>query len=594
MSYIENTWLAYAFDRQPAPDRVEAGLARVGAHYSKLVREPPVARSRAEGAIGVALWHRDDERLRWPLWVEDALVVAATNAPTGVERVIGAHEPGAGAASRLAAALSADPERLAELNPPFLLSVLDPPARTLTIVNDFLAAARLYEMRVSDGWLWSNRLGALPLFAGMRPQADPESWAVHAATGWFLGARTPFRGIAKVPAGSSIRAVAGAGGARVERRRTGAVRRLVEPRDVPLERSATEAAEHAIQLARAVARLWAIEPVVNLSGGRDSRITAAGAIAAGVDAKFRTLDIEPGEADLVAELLSLAPGGPRHEVALSGSAARRRDGLRRRLRHSMLVHDGAFNPMALVRPAPPLPQRVSPKPLLTGHGGELAHAFYYTRESLPRLARGGDSELVGRLERSARKKHGAASEHAYGAYRDEIARTLAEGRSHGVEGPSLLDYFYLAQRLPFRAGLGSRNDRYSACATPGFVRGAFDLAPDARVHAALGAAVIARLVPQWRDRPFFHGGTGPMRELTRRRIWEVPQHARALGRMLEGDSLWGECFDPTRVRSMWHETRAGGGHASYESVFARIAARVGFEEHLERLGERATADGAGT
>ena len=111
--------------------------------------------------------------------------------------------------------MASDPDRLALLNPPFVIAVHDAAARSLTIVNDSIATARLYELRTDAGFVWSNRLGALPLFAGVAPEPDAEGWAIHAATGWFLGETTPIRGARKVAAGTAIVARATAGAARV-------------------------------------------------------------------------------------------------------------------------------------------------------------------------------------------------------------------------------------------------------------------------------------------------------------------------------------------------------------------------------------------
>ena len=591
MSHIDNTWLAYAFEREPAPGTVDAGLRRVETHYGELFADPLVAHADQSGPIGMALWHRDDARLRWPLWAEDdALSVAATNAPTGWTRLVGEAEPER-AAVPLARALSEKPERLAKLNPPFVIAVLERRARRLTIVNDFLASARCYELRTDRGSVWSNRLGALPLFAGIRPEADSEAWQVLAAAGWFLGRHTPIRGAEKVMPGSAIvvEARGTEAGTRVRRGQTDAVRDLVRPRIKFLRRPGRAAATQAVDLAHAVDQLWSEPPILNFSGGRDSRVSAAGAFAAGLPATYRTMDIQPGEADTVRELVAAAPG-PISHVVTPAERGETGDELTDRLRAQHLVHDGVNNPMSLVRAPLDVPQAGFAKPLITGHGGGLAHGFFYSSETLKNAHERGFGGVIDRLERFTRKKHSAAREEAYAVYRAEVRRTIEQGRDHGVEGPSLLDYFYLVQRLNFRAGLGSRNDRYSACATPAFIRGAFDLTPEERVEAKLHRQIVARLVPSWNEVPFFHGEAAQMPEMNRDRIWEKPRHAEQLEEMLQRESLWEELFDPERVREMWAEVKSGGGHGNYEPLFLRIAWRVGYEDHLRLLGDRATTD----
>src|SRR5215212_6820445 len=147
MSYIDNTWVAYAFNEPVTPEAIDRALERVRAHYAQLYAEPLTGGSRTTPTVGMALWRRDDPRLRWSCWAEDgATAVASTNAVTGYERVIGEVDPGR-APLALGRALADGPERLVELNPPFVLAVMDVDRERLVMVNDFLATARFYELR---------------------------------------------------------------------------------------------------------------------------------------------------------------------------------------------------------------------------------------------------------------------------------------------------------------------------------------------------------------------------------------------------------------------------------------------------------------
>ena len=134
------------------------------------------------------------------------------------------------------------------------------------------------------------------------------------------------------------------------------------------------------------------------------------------------------------------------------------------------------------------------------------------RRSSRRSTRAARTALVDRLEEAARQKHGAAHRDAYRAYREEVEHALADGRRHGLVGADLLDYFYLVHRLAYRSGLGARSGRYSACATPAFVRAAFDLTPEQRLDGRLHTELINRLVPAWSEVPFFEpNDAGPSR-----------------------------------------------------------------------------------
>jgi hypothetical protein len=586
---IEQTWLAYALDRDLPQGRVEAALERVQTHYARQFAEPLERSGRVGTTLGLVLWRRDDPRLAWPLWVEEGELAAAfSSAPTGWSRIVGDLEPER-AASVLAKALAADPDRLTELNPPFVAAVHEADRDRLTIVGDFIGAARLYELRTDYGWIWSNRLGALPLFAGTRPEADPRGWAILAATGWFLGESTAIRGVRKLEPGSIVRAQGGAGPVSVTHDRSSRIADLVSPREADLKASAGVAVEQSLGLVRDAARLFDERLAVDLSGGRDSRLSSAAVISARVKAEFHTIDLDPGEVDVVRKLLSKARGSWRHTVTEVEDTAFE-DDLRSRVENLHLVHDGMLNPNSLVRGPMPLPHAGHLPPVISGHGGELGHGFYYeTRVKLRRIAKRGTPRAVSQLDKEARRQHSAADESAYAAYLEEVERTMEEGESYGLEGPNLLDYFYLSQRLAFRSGIGARNDRYSTCATPGFVRASFDLEPRQRLKLKLHRMMLNRLLPKWNDVPYFESAPGSIDTLNRQRMWERPGFAEPLREMIDADEVWGDLFDPAQVRGMWDEAVSGEAGPHHERVFMRIAWRSCFEDHLRTLGDAATS-----
>ena len=583
---IGETWLAFALDREAEPSRVAAGIERVSEHYAGLIAGEVHRAERRDARSGLVLWQRQDPLLRWPLWVESReLAAAATAVPTGWRRLVG-ERTAEEAPLRLARELAGRPERAAELNPPFVIGIRAENA--MTIVNDFLGAGRLYEMRFEGGWAWSNRLGALPLFAGVAPHADEGAWAVFAAAGWFLGEATPICGARKIPPATVIAVATDADRVIVEHRQGEAQRQAVEPRRVRFGRSAADAAGQVLEMAADLGSAWAGPVAISLTGGRDSRVSAAAALGAGIEATFNTGDQVPGEVDVVRELVALAPRAMDHSVYSPEADDEPPDDLWQRIRTIHLVHDGMRNPQEVRRPTQ-IPQADWPPPTLSGHGGELGHGFYYARkEKLRKLRRGGERAVVSQLERNARRRHSAATAEAYALYLAECEHTLAEGRSFGLAGPVLLDWFYMRQRLPYRTGLGARSGRSSACVVPAFVRGAFDLRPKDRLSAKLHRQVVAELVPEWARVPFFRSDSEQMPEIHRARIWQRTAEARAVEEMIASRQGWPEMMRPERIEDMWREVRSGGGSADYEHVFYRLVWRVGFEEHLRALAQAAT------
>ena len=585
-NHLEQTWVAYAFDDPVPADDLDARCGRVRRHTQQLFAEE-VAEQRATGPVlGQALWRRPDPRLRASLFAANAeLSVASTSPITGSQRLTGAANDDI---ESIGASVLRDPDGATRLNPPFVIGVVSADRGTLVVANDVIGTARLFEMEIAGGRIWSNRIGALVAFAGERPGIDERAWQVLAATGWFLGETTSLERVRQLRSGTVIRAQ------RTSTRTTVRVDRnldqletLVKPRRARLQASARDAADAARGLVSDVGASWDCRIRVDLSGGRDSRVSAAAAISAGLNAELRTSDLEHGEVGLVRELIRKAPGDPDH--AIKQPEREPEDSLAERLHGIHLVHDGMRNPQSLLRSSMPIPHGPLESPVLSGHGGELGHGFYYgSPAEIRRLRRGGDDALMDRLEKAARKKHGAARDEAYLAYRDEAELTLSEGRGLGLKGPALLDYYYLAQRLANRSGLTTRNERWSACSTPGFIRACFDLKPKDRLVSRMHRLVVAELLPAWADAPWFEPAADAP-DTKRTRIWDKPGHREELGRIIEHDESWHGLFDAAEVKAAWTDALAGDVHQHWEIVFTRVIWRATFERHVEVLDRAASA-----
>jgi hypothetical protein len=585
---ITTTWLAWASARDPVEGEIARGLERVGRHYGGLLATPPVASHATAGRVGIAVWAPADAPGAWPAWSDDGeVVLASASPPMGRRRLIGAR-PIDAAPPALARALLRDPASMRRLDPPATLGALDRVGGRLVLGNDLLGCGRLYELEHPGGVVWSNRLGALPLFAGTDPELDERAWRVFAATGWFMGDATPLRGCRKVPPGAAI-AVDREGA--VERSSEDPRAALVRPRKPMLRArsrqiaiAAEEAAADVAGLMAEIAEVWSGPISIALTGGRDSRVSAAGAVASGAAVVFNTGDQVPGEVDTARALVAAAPGEFEHRVFRPEPESEPDDDLVERVARIHLVHDGMRNPQE-ARRATEVPHTELPPPTVSGHGGELGHGFYYANAAkLRRLQRGGERALLAQLDRNARRKHSAARPEAYRDYLEDCERVLELGRRWGLRGPALLDFFYMAERLPHRSGLGARTARYSACVVPGFIRGAFDLAPRDRLSARLHRAVVAQLVPAWAEIPFFRASDdSELPEIHRRRAWEREREAAVLSEVIAADGAWTEIFDAARVREMWSELEAGGGSADYEHVLDRIVWREAYERHLATL-----------
>jgi hypothetical protein len=356
-----------------------------------------------------------------------------------------------------------------------------------------------------------------------------------------------------------------------------------------IEELAGRAVEDAVAQARSAAELWPGEARVDLSGGRDSRLVAAAVIAAGIPAKFRTSDATPGEADVARSLLAAAPGEHEHNVShTSEGSATPSTPLLERAANLHLLHDGVRHPQKL-RGKQTLPR---PRPRgahFSGHGGEIAHGFFYKdKRQLKKLSRR-RKRVPARIMRFFSKDHEAARPEAYEAAAHAVANSLREGEAAGLKGPVLLDWFYLTDRFALRSGLATDQERVSVFATPGFVGASFALDPKDRLTDRLHLDLIGRLVGEWRGQPFFEAPKGNRPRVRRERLWEIEGDAECFEEILAGDGAWTDLYRADEVKAAWRELRGGAGSVKWEAVFEGVAYRHTFDDHLARL--RAAARG---
>ncbi len=580
---IDPTWLACS-GRAPL-DRamVEAGMARVERHYSRLVDYPLRVSSAAAGHSCVAIAGDAEPRCRWPHFAEDEeLAIATAYAPAGWSRLVGGEVGQAPLA--LARLIADDPAAVIRaLSPPSAIAVLERGSGSLVVVNDAIGAARAFTLRAGEVTLWSNRPGALAIFAGLRPAADEAAWRLLAGAGWPLGGASPIEGITRLGPGTICRAdAAGA----VTSEPSNAIRSLVAP-DASWRELAEPAGAQMVSQAREVASLWPGEADVDLSGGRDSRVSAAATIAAGIDARYLTSNAMPGEGKVARELMALQGGDLEHRIR------RRKEGsatpgtpLLERAANLHLLHDGVRHPQKL-RGKMTLPRPRPERAKFSGHGGELAHAFFYKSRSDIRRLRFRPGALEERLRRFFRHGHDATSAEARAATLGEVERVLDEGRELGLRGPALLDWFYLVDRFTHRTGVATDSERTSLFAVPAAFAAAFAMSPLERIKGRLHSRLVAQFVPAWDGVGYFQPTEKRIARTKRERLWEVPEDVVVVEEILAAGGSWTELWDRDVALREWQALRAGEGNRKAENLFEGIVYRASFDRHLDELARAA-------
>ncbi len=154
----------------------------------------------------------------------------------------------------------------------------------VAVTGDAIGSYALYRRRLADDTVAVGN--CLPLLAALPPHARPDEEALEdlLLAGWAFGPRTPWDGITRLPPGTS----------RVHGGRLDASPdRLIDPAlaaaERPVHRDLDVGAERLRDVISAVAAAHRGPVELGLSGGRDSRVILAAALAAGVEPHLYTV-----------------------------------------------------------------------------------------------------------------------------------------------------------------------------------------------------------------------------------------------------------------------------------------------------------------
>src|SRR6185437_2408581 len=156
----------------------------------------------------------------------------------------------------------------------------------------------------------------------------------------------------------------------------------------------------------------------------------------------------------------------------------------------------------------------------------------------------------------------------------------------------VVDAFYVLERLPSFTAPTVREDTLVPLMTPGFVRAALRQRPEQRRGADLHRALVARLVPAWRDVPYFEWSPDPSWRPPRRpatppdagtprppSTWEVDPDRELVAAIIADPEPWADDFDVATIWAAWHRAVAGQATAVEQAALQRVVWQVVFRDY---------------
>ena len=590
------TLLAYAFDQQPVAADVLARIQRVADHYEPLWQIPVERHGLDAKRLGLHVWDAASSPWRWPSWQRDDDLVAATlYLPLGYERVVGDIEPER-AAIPLARALIERSASVLEMTAPFVIASLAPVRERLRLHTDGLGIGRLFELRFHEGWVWSNRPAAACRFAGITAEADRDGWRMLAASGWFMGDRTPFARVFALPGGATIDYDSQGLGRTYSRVDGLAAWSTERPAEALAPHRVDQVAEALVGLVKSLERMSPGTIVADLSGGRDSRLVAAAALAAGLIVTLKTGGAEPGEAEIAERLVAALPEEAAcrvtHRISrptFTGPAPTFGLSLDSPILPNVLAwHRDQEGLRAPTYAASPAPKTLVPGTHITigGVAGEIAHGEYYPSDhaELGKLPWAERLDAMVEPLRETLVSAWGASAVARATATARVRRTLDEALVSGLSDAKVLDYFYAAERLRRWGTTAERCGKVNPLLVPEFLRAAFDLTPDQRRDNALHRAVTARLVPAWKDKPYYHRPAGAIAPALTPRLG-IAVDRDLISSMVADSAVWADGYDTTLVAQSWRSLLGGRGRPADERLLQRVIWRAVFSDYLREVND---------
>lgn len=488
--------LAYVLKREESPEATNARLEHARAHLQRVHQSTLVETRTGDTRSGLIGWSPADDNVQWDFHTRrgnsGTSWLHVPSAAGGPETQV---DPWA-----LATAVLAGDIHPADVGSPFAVARWSD--GQLDIVNDVLGLVRLFHYELPDGDVWATRQGLAHVFMAAAPTRNVLAWSGMATIGWAPGGETQLGHGRQMPGGSRVRA-----GHRHSVRYVDHDDLfpgwLTEARARPQPSAAANVRD--MELAMSAARRWPENAMADLSGGKDSRTTAALGIRSGSVAAVRTINTDHGEVATAKQLMATI-GHPVPHLIQEKSPATGRDSatFHDRLATQHRAFEGRFLAATAFGAGSFTGFRISPRARFNGLGGEVVGGGNFaTGRWRDKVV---DAPLaVARDRLAAMARVGSA---ATPAAKEAVAEYIAGSVDHAAAvglttAGEALDLFYCRDRMPHWSNTFTTTDVICPLFAPSLLTMAAHTMGAPVDEGELHRRILREAMPAWEQIPFY-------------------------------------------------------------------------------------------
>lgn len=447
--------------------------------------------------------------------------------------------------------------------------------------NDLFGFGRAYVVHNDDFVVVGNHIAMASLFSSRALELDVYGADLLAQVGFWPEDRSPITEVKRLGPADVVRVDAHD---HVTRRRYATDEEFYGYRENAPDVDAV--AESMATLTANIGEIAVQAPTVHLSGGQDSRVTAAAWLAGGKPAGLQTVGSLQGEVDVAKDLLaaidadgSLEDRGVTHRVTYPNPRRISNFSIEDRLEMGLLLWDGDFAPGNLKAPI----NRPSSRSRLTigGANGEVMHGIYYSTPAMLETVRTLEHP-VDRVGRAFAGKGNTASSRVSMLQFIEHQKDFT--RSLGHEDATALNVFQMHSK--FRRWINAQlsSTSFVLLLNPAFVRAGIDLTPEQRLGKVLQKAMSRALIPEWENIPYYKATPEDSKNSARvrsARTWHTSPGS--MEHLIHERTAWTQWFTAEAMADIEAMVTAGDGNAMHESTLNKAYVLDALPDHISRL-----------